>query len=95
MTEIEFLTVGIILVIFTVLSIYRIDLVYRRRLELIAWVFSVRRWPTREHYLTDVSYEKMIFQLNKWTFKQFYPEVNLDEEDPTDEQKNRASKEQE
>lgn len=63
----------ITLVPLLLLFFIRNEIVYRVRVRAIDVIFDHPDWMERRKILLNPSYNAMLFDLTRWTFKQFYP----------------------
>lgn len=54
----------------------RNSIVYNARCKAIDYIYARKNWQQERQVLDTVSYERMMWQISKWTFKQFYPQFN-------------------
>jgi hypothetical protein len=55
-----------------ILVAIRVTLIFRIRRKLIHKIYKREDWKTKNLLLNNPSFNKMIFMIEKWTFKQFY-----------------------
>jgi hypothetical protein len=58
------------------LMLVRNELTFRVRMRAIDLISEIRpheAWQTAHQKYLSVSYESMMYDLSRWTFKQFYP----------------------
>lgn len=67
-----------LIIIMGLLLLYAIrnSVVYNIQCKAIDYIYAQQNWQQERKVLDTVSYERMIWQINKWTFKQFYPQFN-------------------
>lgn len=67
-----------LVIIMGLLLLYAIrnSVVYNVRCKAIYHIYAKNNWRQERQALDNVSYERMMWQINKWTFKQFYPQFN-------------------
>lgn len=63
-----------ILMGFCLFLLIRNNLVYKIRSRMINYCFD-HLYPDHRKVIYKYRYNVMIFMINKWTFKQFYPEL--------------------
>lgn len=61
------------------LLMLRINIVTKTRLRAIGVIYAYKDWQEKKELLINPSYNEMVFDLTKWTFKQFYPELYIRE----------------
>lgn len=60
------------------LMLVRNELTFRVRMRAIDLIHEIEpheAWRTAHQKFMSVTYESMMYDLRKWTFKQFYPEL--------------------
>lgn len=62
------------LVYMSLLIAIRALLVLKHQLKAIDYVYSKKNWKLMQKRLHSRGFMTMIFDLRKWTYKQFYPE---------------------
>ena len=74
--EIVFILFGLGLLLIS-LMMYRNYLVYSVRVRASDFIFSQDNWDELlQKKYSGPSYTEMMFQFNKWNYKQFYPDFN-------------------
>ncbi len=64
---------GLLMLAFSMILFVRNRIVYDARMRRMKYVFSsAPEWKTRIKQFDSLSYERMLFDLRKWTYKQFY-----------------------
>jgi hypothetical protein len=54
----------------------RNEVVFNARGKAIQYIFKQDEWKALQNRLDSPSYSAMLFQIHKWTYKQFYPEFH-------------------
>lgn len=63
-----------VLIAIASLFLIRNQIIYKIRIRAIDYVFDSSNCENLRPRLNNPDYEQMMYQWNKWTFKQFYPD---------------------
>lgn len=70
------LALGAVVVVLCFFMLIRNEIVFNVQGKAIAYIFKQDNWQELQYMYDSVSYDKMLWQFNKWTYKQFYPDFN-------------------
>ncbi len=60
----------------SLLYLLRVERIHAIRKQAIRTIYYSKDWTkARQHFTRGPTYTEMVWQLRKWTFKDFYPEL--------------------